>query len=168
MIKVCPVLPAGARLAELAVMVARLAPLLFFACVLITGCKSMGGLGSGLGHIAGDVGHVAGEVGHVAGDVGRVTETLSHAAPVVAHVAGKTLPIAEDVLEAAALSPHVEVIEQPGQAPQSTFNGPLIGSPDPCEQCPEDVDCSACVGNGDVTCRLTPPGAYARCESPTP
>ena len=151
-------------------MAARLAPLLLFVLV-VSGCKSMGGLGSGLGHVASDMGHVAGEVSHVTGSVGRVTgETLAHATPVIARGAGQvvkhTVPIAEDVLDAAVLtSPDTDPVEVQVRSPQ---DGPLIDNHDPCAQCPEDLDCGSCVGYGDAACILTPAGAYARCESQLP
>ncbi len=144
---------------------------LLFVFALLAGCKGMGGFASGLGHVAGDVGKVAGAVGHVAGNVGRITgETLAHAAPVVAHatavVAVHALPVAENALEIAALAGNAD---QPLFEPSPTHSlqdGPLIDDDhDPCNACPDDLDCVSCMGWHNVSCVLTPPDSHARCES---
>jgi len=166
----------------------RLASLIL-AVALVPGCKSMGGLASGLGHVAGGmakvasgVGHVAGSVGHamggvakVAGGAGHVVSTvgratssaLAHATPAIARVASKTLPIAEDIAEAA-----LTTIPAPDDPPEVlddghpvSIGGPLIDDHDSCNQCPEDLSCDQCVGANDVACRWAPAGAYTRCES---
>jgi hypothetical protein len=150
------------------------------------GCKSMGGLGSGLGHLASGLGHVASGVGRVAGAVGHVTGSalahtgsalartgpalgrgVGHVAPVLSNVARHALPILETIAEAATLQVDPddppEIVEQ-----TTTEDGPLIDDHDPCGQCAEDLPCEACAGFGNFACRLTPPGAFARCESTAP
>jgi hypothetical protein len=160
------------------------------AFALLAGCKSMGGLASGLGHVAGGmakvasgVGHVAGSMGHAMGGVARVasgaghvvtavgrvsTSALTHAAPAIARVAQQTLPIAEDIAEAALESTPIpddppEVVDDSGHP--VSIGGPLIDNHDSCNQCPEDLSCDQCTGANGAVCRWTPAGAFARCES---
>ena len=172
---------------------ARLAPVVL-AFALVTGCKGMGGVASGLGHVAGGMAKVASGVGKVAGSfgkaaggmghalggaaklaggLGRATAgTLARATPAIARtgaaVARAALPIAENVAEAAAFT--TPAPDDPIEPPEEhvSIGGPLIDDHDPCNQCPDDLACEMCTGFGDAACRLTPAGAYARCESTAP
>lgn len=134
---------------------------------LLTGCKSMGHVASGLGHIASATGHVARGFGHVASAVGHV------AAP-AARVAARALPVVENAVEIAAMSQASYAPPDPYEAPDDpppayvSQDGPLLDNHDPCNACPEDVACDQCAGAGGAACRLTPPGAFTRCESGLP
>lgn len=127
---------------------------------LLAGCKSMGHVASGLGRVANGVGHVANAVGHVAAPAARI--------------AVKALPIVEDAVEIAALSQSSYSPPDPFEAPDDptppyvSLGGPLLDNHDPCNACPEDVACDQCAGAGGAACRLTPPGAFTRCESGLP
>ena len=146
---------------------------------VFTGCKSMGhiasGLGhatSGLGHVASGLGHVASGAAHIAAPLGHVASGVSHLAAPAAKVAKAVLPIAEDVASAVINNAFGNVVFGQDDTMESTadptyvsMSGPLIDNHDPCNACPDDSACDACVGAGDHACRLTPPGAFARCES---
>jgi hypothetical protein len=53
----------------------------------LSGCKSMGGFASGLGHAASGLGHVASGLGHAAGAIGHVAGGATKALAGVGHVA---------------------------------------------------------------------------------
>lgn len=129
------------------------------------GCKSMGGVMSGLGHAAAGVAH---GVAHAAP---AVAHGMARAAPVVAHVAARTAP---DVLRATEA-----VVEVAAEAMLSTpielDLGPRAvalpavppGADDPCQACSLD-DCGVCIGYAGYACVASPAGALAHCESSAP
>jgi len=126
---------------------------------LVAGCKGMGGLGRGLGalgHAASGLGHVASGLGHVAAVSGRVL------AP-VARVAVHALPYVADAVVASRDIAVVVPDEEPEHPP--AVGGPLLDDGDACGYCPDNLACGACGDVNGVACVLTPPGAYARCES---
>lgn len=146
---------------------------------LFTGCKSMGHIASGLGHATSGLGHVASSVGrvasgaaHIAAPLGRVASSASHLAAPAARIANAVLPIVEDVASAVVANAFNNVtfgnddtMEANADPQYVSMSGPLIDNHDPCNACPDDSPCEACVGAGERACRLTPPGAFARCES---
>jgi hypothetical protein len=139
---------------------------------VFTGCKSMGHIASGLGHASSGLGHIASGLGHVAAPLGHVASGAAHLAAPAAKVANAVLPIAEDIASGViqnALGNLAFGTDDPTEAnadPQYvSMSGPLIDNHDPCNTCPIDDPCGACVGAGNHACRLTPPGAFARCES---
>jgi hypothetical protein len=149
---------------------------LVLVLAVLTGCKSMGNIASGLGHASSGLGHVASGLGHVASDVGHVAAPLASgtarlAGPAV-KVANKVLPIAEDIASGVIQNAlgnlafgEDDTTEANANPQYVSMSGPLIDNHDPCNACPDDAPCSACVGAGDQACRWTPPGAFARCES---
>ena len=143
---------------------------------VFTGCKSMGHIASGLGHATSGLGHVASGLGHVASGAAHITAPLasgaSHLAAPAAKIAKTVLPIAEDIASGVinnALGGVTfgddDTMEANADPQYVSMSGPLIDNHDPCNACPDDAACGACVGAGDQACRLTPPGAFARCES---
>jgi hypothetical protein len=140
---------------------------------LFTGCKSMGHIASGLGHASSGLGHVASGLGHVAtAPLGHVASGVVHLAAPAAKVANKVLPIAEDIASGVIqnalgnIAFGDDATTEGNADPQYvSMAGPLIDNHDPCNTCPDDAPCGACVGAGNQVCRWTPPGAFARCES---
>jgi hypothetical protein len=141
--------------------------------MVFTGCKSMGHIASGLGHASSGLGHVASGLGHVASaPLGHVASGAAHLAAPAAKIASKVLPIAEDIASgvinnalAGATFGDDDTMEANADPQYVSMSGPLIDNHDPCNACPIDDPCNACLGAGGQACRLTPPGAFARCES---
>lgn len=132
-----------------------------------TGCKGMGGVLSGLGKAAGGLASgVAKGVAHAGPALAKGVGTVGGAvASGVVHAAPTVLRATEAVIETAAevaLSPDVEIVIPVEASPQQPA---MI---DPCEVCPVDVDCDACVGFAGYACLPSPAGASARCESSAP
>jgi hypothetical protein len=140
---------------------------------LFTGCKSMGHIASGLGHASSGLGHVASGLGHVASaPLGHMASGAAHIAAPAAKIANTVLPIAEDIASGViqnALGNVVfgndDTMEANADPQYVSMSGPLIDNHDPCNACPDDSPCNACLGAGEQACRLTPAGAFARCES---
>jgi hypothetical protein len=121
---------------------------------LIPGCKSMGGVASGLGH-------VASAASKVAAPVARASVAVTRA----------TLPIAANIASGMANASVGGTSFGPDPAPSEpvvSMGGPLIDNHDPCNACPDNLACGACLGNADQVCQWSPAGAYTRCESSVP
>lgn len=120
-------------------------------------CKAMGALGH--------VGHALGHVGHAMSAVGRVAAVSSRALAPVARVAAHVLPTLANIAVASRNVTYVGDVELevPEGAPSTP--GPLIDNGDACGYCPDTLACGACGDANGVACVLTPPGAFARCES---
>ncbi|MEO8840208.1 MAG: hypothetical protein ABI591_14450 [Kofleriaceae bacterium] len=139
---------------------------------VVTGCKSMGHIASGLGHASSGLGHVASGLGHMAAPLGHVASGAAHLAAPAAKIANAVLPIAEDIASGVinnALGGVTfgddDTMEANADPQDVSMSGPLIDNHDPCNACPDDLPCSACHGVGEQACRWTPPGAFTRCES---
>jgi hypothetical protein len=155
---------------HLASLLAPLGPLapgvaLVALLALAPGCKSMGGVMSGLGKVAAGAAH---GVARVAPAVAR---GMAKTAPVVARAAARTAPsvlrATEAVVEVAAdaiLSTPIELDLGPGIV---ALPAVPPGADDPCQTCPVD-DCGACAGYAGYACVASPAGALARCESSAP
>ena len=145
---------------------ASLEPLALIVLLAVApGCKSMGGVMSGLGHAAAGVAH---GVAHAAP---AVAHGMAKAAPAVAHVAARTAPdvlrATEAVVEVAAeavLSTPIELDLGPGAV---AVPAAPPGADDPCQACSLD-DCGVCVGYAGYACVASPAGALAHCESSAP
>jgi hypothetical protein len=115
----------------------------------ISGCKGLGGLASGLGHVAGGL---ARAVPKVAGEAAR-------ALPAVAKgVARETLRAVPDVIRAVDVvgavetSPDVEV-DGDSSIERSPDDLAEVDVPvDPCDACPPTRDCNQCTGFGGHAC----------------
>ena len=122
-----------------------------------------------MGHIASGLGHASSGLGHVASaPLGHIASSAAHLAAPAAKIANTVLPIAEDI--ASAMINNVtfgddDTNEANAEPQYVSMSGPLIDNHDPCNACPDDSPCNACLGAGEQACRLTPPGAFARCES---
>jgi len=134
---------------------------------LAPGCKSMGGVMSGLGKAAAGaargVAHaapaVARGVGHAGGAIARVA---AHSTPTVLRA---TEAVIETAAEVAWSQPTaIEIDLGPRVQPPP---GARSGADDPCQTCPVD-DCGACAGYAGYACVASPAGALARCESSAP
>jgi hypothetical protein len=134
------------------------------ALALVPGCKSMGGVMSGLGKATAGA---ARGVAHAAPAIARGTAHAGGAiASGVAHVTPSVLRATEAVIETAAevvLSTPIEIELGPAIAPPS----PPVGDDDPCQACSLD-DCGVCVGYAGYACVAAPAGALAHCESSAP
>lgn len=126
---------------------------------LAPGCKGMGGIASGLGKAAASA---AGGIAHAAPAITRGVAQVGNA---VARTVARTAPAALQV---------GEVMLQTAIAQQLEFEIPVDTSShapvltDPCQVCPLDSDCEACVGYAGYACLASPAGALARCESSAP
>jgi hypothetical protein len=113
---------------------------------LVAGCKSMGGVASGVGHAASGVGsvvgHAAGELGHVAAPVMRTASTgVAKAAPAIGKVGEKALEAGEVAAEIlAAAGPDVDLTSEP---PQTAYS-PAMPAGDLCLDCPDAGNCASC------------------------
>jgi hypothetical protein len=165
---------AGAPLAEGIVMPRHLASpfvsglarvALVAALALTPGCKSMGGVMSGLGKATAGA---ARGVAHAAPAIARGTAHAGGAiASGVAHATPSVLRATEAVIETAAdvvLSTPIEIEVGPGIMPPPS---PRVGDDDPCQACSLD-DCGVCVGYAGYACVAAPAGALAHCESSAP
>ncbi|HMG51887.1 MAG TPA: hypothetical protein VK601_00370 [Kofleriaceae bacterium] len=120
---------------------ARLPLALLFALALAPGCKSMGGVMSGVGKVAGGMAQ-AGPA--IAKGVAQVGGALARTAPSV-------VAASESVLEAALSVP--PEFEFGAVAPvRVSVNG------DPCGACPLDAECGECVGYAGYACLASPAG----------
>jgi hypothetical protein len=154
----------GSRLGPLGPGLARIALVVLVA--LGPGCKSMGGMMSGLGKVA------AGAARGVAHAAPAVARGVAHASGAVAKGVVRSTPTVlratEAVIETAAevawaMPTEIEVDLGPGVGPPP---GARPGD-DPCQTCPVD-DCGACTGYAGYACVASPAGALARCESSAP
>jgi hypothetical protein len=132
---------------------------------LAPGCKSMGGVMSGLGHAA------AGAAKGVAHAAPAVARGVAHAGGAIAQGVVRSTPTVlratEAVIETAAdvaLSTPIEFDLGPGAVALPAMPP---GADDPCQTCPVD-DCGACAGYAGYACVASPAGALARCESSAP
>jgi hypothetical protein len=124
--------------------------------MVVTGCKGLGhlgGLAHGLGHVASGLGHVAKVAAVSSKALAPVWRGVVRAAPNVINAAA--------ALSGDVVVEHDEVVVE--HVPVE--GGPLIDNGDPCGYCPDNRECGACGDANGVACVLTPPGAYARCES---
>lgn len=143
------------------------APVLALVAVLglVPGCKSMGGVMSGLGKAAAGA---ASGVAHAAPAVARgVAQAGGAVARGVARTAPTVLRATEAVVETAAdvawsMPDDAIVVGAEVAVPASADPG------DPCQACPLDDDCGACAGHAGYACAASPAGAFARCESSAP
>lgn len=134
---------------------------------LAPGCKSMGGVMSGLGHVA------AGAARGVAHAAPAVARGVAHAGGAIAHGVVRSTPTVlratEAVVETAAevaWSTPTEIEIDLGPAGEVPPSAPPV-SDDPCQTCPTD-DCGACAGFAGYACVESPARALARCESSAP
>ena len=127
-------------------MVARV---LVSVLLLCAGCKGMGGLGRGFGHLA-----------------GGIAKGIGHAAPAVAKGVGRELGTSVKVAGNIAVHVAEPVIETTIEAAAAQQ---VLAPDDPCYQCPIDVDCGDCVGYGGRACMpgFDPTGA-ATCVTSAP
>lgn len=138
---------------------ARVATLALLTLVaLAPGCKSMGGVMSGLGK---GVAHAAPAVARGAAHAGgAIASGVAHATPSVLRATEAVVETAADVI----LSTPIEIEIGPGvQAPPSSG----VADDDPCQACSLD-DCGVCVGYAGYACVAAPAGALAHCESSAP
>jgi hypothetical protein len=132
------------------------------------GCKSMGGVMSGLGKATAVAARGA---AHAAPAIARATAHAGGAiASGVARSAPSVLRATEAVVETAAeiawesLPPAIDFeIGPEGVAPPSA----RPYDDDPCQACSLD-DCGVCVGYAGYACVASPAGAIAHCESSAP
>jgi len=133
--------------------------------VLAPGCKSMGGVMSGLGKAAAGaargVAHAAPAVARgVAHASGAIAKGVVRSTPTVLRATEAVIETAADV--AWAMTP--DVVIDVG----ASVEAPLPAGPDdPCQACPVD-DCGACTGYAGYACVTSPAGALAHCESSAP
>jgi hypothetical protein len=156
----------ASRLGPLAPGLAGLALVALVALVaLAPGCKSMGGVMSGLGKAAAGAArgaaHAAPAVARgVAHAGGAIAKGVVRSTPTVLRATEAVIETAADV--AWAMTPDV-VIDVGARV-----EAPLPAGPDdPCQACPVD-DCGACTGYAGYACVASPAGALAHCESSAP
>jgi hypothetical protein len=117
-------------------MVVRIVATLVLLCA---GCKGMGGLGRGFGHLASGLGKAT----------GAVAKGIGHAAPAVAHGIGHELGTSVKVAGHVAVRVADPVIETTIEAAATQQ---VVAPQDPCNECPIDVDCEDCAGFGGRAC----------------
>ncbi|HEY1557057.1 MAG TPA: hypothetical protein VGF94_19615 [Kofleriaceae bacterium] len=134
-------------------MVARLAVSIVLLCA---GCRGMGGLGRGLGHLAGGLGKAT----------GALAKGVGHAAPAVARGLGRELGTSVKVAGHVAVHVAEPVIETTIEAAAAQQ---VLAPDDPCFACPLDVDCQDCVGYGGRACMPGfDPAGVATCVTADP
>jgi hypothetical protein len=149
-------------------------PLLVLALLLALapGCKSMGGIASGLGKVAGGVARGVSKAGPViARGVAKAGPTISRGASAVARGVVRTAPAALQVAQATA-----QAAIESTMVPEFTWDISTDAQAgvhdsdvvDPCDVCPLDADCGACVGYAGYACVAAPVGVLARCTSSAP
>jgi hypothetical protein len=121
------------------------------------GCKSMGGVMSGLGKATAVAAHGAAHAG------GAIASGAARAAPSVLRA---TEAVVETAVEIAweSLPPAIDIEIGPEGVPPPSSRP---GDDDPCQACSLD-DCGVCVGYAGYACVASPAGAIAHCESSAP
>ena len=154
----------GSQLGSLGLGLALIALVVLVA--LGSGCKSMGGMMSGLGKVAAGaargVGHAAPAVARGAAHAGgAIARGVVRSTPTVLRATEAVIETAAEV--AWAMPTEIEV-DLGGQAVAIPAARP---DDDPCQTCPVD-DCGACTGYAGYACVTSPAGALAHCESSAP
>jgi hypothetical protein len=139
---------------------------------LVPGCKGMGGIASGLGKVAGGVAKGVAKAGPaIAHGAAKAAPTISRGASAVARGVVRTAPAALQVAQAAA-----QATIESTMVPEFTWDISTDAQAgvhdsdvvDPCDVCPLDVECGACVGYAGYACVAAPAGLLARCASSAP